>query len=60
METNILDNLMMIMWEEGKFFLDAISDHPSTIFAILIIAYFLLQRVVIFFEICCFFFNNKN
>ena len=42
----LLDNLMEFMWEEGKFFLDAISDHPGIIFVALVIAFFLLlQRV---------------
>merc|ERR1712037_789157 len=38
--------LVEFMWEEGKFFLDAISDHPGIIFVALLIAFFLLlQRV---------------
>ena len=45
-ENMLLDNLMEFMWEEGKFFLDAISDHPGIIFVALVIAFFLLlQRV---------------
>ena len=51
-EANMLDNLMQTMWEEGKLFLDVISDlHPGAIFVILvIIVFFLLQRVKIFYR----------
>ena len=49
-EANMLTNLMGMLWEEGGFFLDAISDHPGIIFAIPIVAFFLflLLKVAIF------------
>ena len=51
---------MEFMWEEGKFFLDAISDHPGIIFVALVIAFFLLlQRVGICYRFFFFFKNSK-
>ena len=55
----MLANLMEMMREEGEFFLDTISNHPGTIFAILIVAFFLflLLKVAIFNVI---FFSNPK
>ena len=55
----MLANLMETMREEGGFFLDAIPDHPGTILAILIVAFFLflLLKVTIFNMI---FFSNAK
>ena len=58
-EANMLANFMGMLWEEGEFLLDAIPDHPGTILAILIVAFFLLLllKVTIFNMI---FFSNAN
>ena len=46
----MVTKLMQMLWEEGEFILDAISDHPGIIFVTFLFAFFLflLQKVATF------------